>query len=73
MLSYMMFSDTLAEKGAGEWREWEPKITSFLAQAQNADGSWNGHHCITSAPFATAGGILTLSAGDHAAVVARRG
>ncbi|MEZ4240954.1 MAG: prenyltransferase/squalene oxidase repeat-containing protein [Myxococcota bacterium] len=68
MLSYMMISDTLAEKGGKEWTQWESKIGAFLAQAQNADGSWVGHHCITSEAFATAGGVLTLSAGDHAAL-----
>lgn len=72
MLSYMMISDSLAEKGGTEWRTWEAKIGSFLASAQNADGSWVGHHCITSGAFATAGGIVTLSAGDHA-VRATRG
>lgn len=66
MLSYMMISDTLAEDGGTEWRAWETKIGTFLASAQNADGSWVGHHCITSEAFATAGGIVTLSAGDHA-------
>jgi hypothetical protein len=66
MLSYMMISDTLAEKGGREWTDWEAKIGAFLASAQNADGSWVGHHCITSEAFATAGGVLTLSAGDHA-------
>jgi hypothetical protein len=66
MLSYMMISDSLAEKGGREWTDWEAKIGAFLAAAQNADGSWVGHHCITSEAFATAGGVLTLSAGDHA-------
>jgi hypothetical protein len=68
MLSYMMISDTLAEKGGEEWTTWEAKIGAFLASAQNADGSWVGHHCITSQAFATAGGVLTLAAGDHAAL-----
>jgi hypothetical protein len=68
MLSYMMISDTLAEKGGKEWTTWEAKIGAFLASAQNADGSWVGHHCITSEAFATAGGVLTLAAGDHAAL-----
>lgn len=73
MLSYMMISDSLAEKGGAPFQTWDQKVGAFLASAQNADGSWVGHHCITSAAFATAGGILTLSAGDHAALEARRG
>ena len=30
--------------------------------AQNEDGSWSGHHCITGRTFCTAGALLTLMA-----------
>lgn len=68
MLSYMMISDTLAENGGKEFADWQTQIAQTLASAQNADGSWVGHHCITSQAFATAGGVLVLTAGDHAAI-----
>jgi hypothetical protein len=71
MLSYMMISDTLAEKGGKEFTDWQTQIAHTLAGAQNADGSWVGHHCITSQAFATAGGVLVLSAGDHAAIASK--
>ena len=71
MLSYMMISDTLAQKGGKEFADWQTQIGKTLASAQNADGSWVGHHCITSQAFATAGGVLVLSAGDHAAIASK--
>jgi hypothetical protein len=71
MLSYMMISDTLAEKGGKEFTDWQTQIGHTLASAQNADGSWVGHHCITSQAFATAGGVLVWSAGDHASIATR--
>ncbi|MBX2801039.1 MAG: terpene cyclase/mutase family protein [Myxococcales bacterium] len=66
MVSYMMISDTLAEKGGKDWQKWDRKVGDFLVNAQNQDGSWTGHHCITSQAFTTAGGIMTLAAGDAA-------
>ena len=66
VLSYMMISDTLAQKGGTEWTSWNGRIGTLLSNAQNADGSWAGHHCITSRAFATAGAVMTLAAGDYA-------
>jgi hypothetical protein len=66
VLSYQMISDTLAARGGSEWTSWNGKIGSVLAGAQNQDGSWAGHHCITSRAFATAGAVMTLAAGDWA-------
>lgn len=66
MLSYMMISDTLAEQGGKEWTDWDARIGGWLASIQNADGSWSGHHCITSQTFVTATALLTLGAGEHA-------
>lgn len=73
MLSYMMISDTLAEEGGEAWTDWEKKVGSYLSSIQNQDGSWVGHHCITSRAFTTAGAVMTLAAGDHARRVAARG
>ena len=66
MLSYMMISDTLAETGGEDWRSWDGRISDWLTSIQNADGSWAGHHCITSQTFTTAVALMTLGAGDHA-------
>ena len=64
MLSYMMISDALAEEGGDDWKSWERKIGGHLAATQNADGSWSGHHCITSTPFVTAAAVMTLGSGN---------
>lgn len=66
MLAYMMISDTLAQDGGEDWTQWDQKIGTHLASIQNADGSWSGHHCITSTVFVTAAALVTLGAGDHA-------
>ncbi len=66
MLSYMMISDGMAAKGGAEWDAWNRKISGILGSAQDAQGSWQGHHCITSQVFSTAGGVMTLAAGDMA-------
>ncbi len=44
-----------------EWKKWYDDISMTLLQIQNSEGSWNGHHCITSPVFCTATSILILS------------
>ena len=61
-LSYMNISETLRLKGGKEWIDWDKKITKTIDAAQNEDGSWSGHHCITGRTFCTAGALLTLMA-----------
>lgn len=63
MLSYQMISDTLASRGGADWTRWRDQMGQYLASIQNADGSWVGHHCITSPIFVTAGAVMTLAAG----------
>lgn len=72
MLSYMMISDTLAEDGGEEFGSWNDRVGSWLVASQNADGSWAGHHCITSRTFTTAGALMALGAEDWAKVRAAR-
>jgi len=67
-LSYNMIADTLAEEGGQAWVEWSEEMNRTLMASQNADGSWVGHHCITSPVFVSAGAVMTLAAGawaDH--------
>ncbi len=61
-LSYMMTSESLAGVGGEDWEAWYEKMNTRLAKIQNADGSWSGHHCITSPVFCTAAVILTMTA-----------
>ena len=72
MLSYMMISDTLAEESGDEWTDWEPKVGAYLVGTQNNDGSWAGHHCITSRTFTTAAAMMTLGSGEAATARAAR-
>ena len=67
MLGYMMISDTLAEEDDKEaFGTWDDKVGAYLVGIQNADGSWVGHHCITSTTFTTAAAVMTLGSGDWA-------
>ncbi|QDU61497.1 Prenyltransferase and squalene oxidase repeat protein [Planctomycetes bacterium Pan216] len=61
-LSYMNISETLVVDGGEKWNDWDQSITKNLEQAQNQDGSWSGHHCITGRTFCTAAALLTLMA-----------
>ncbi len=61
-LSYMMTAESLAVIGGEEWDRWYGKMSNRLASIQNENGSWSGHHCITSPVFSTAAVIMTLTA-----------
>ena len=60
-LSYMMTSESLATDPAS-WDTWHAKMGNMLSSVQNPDGSWSGHHCITSPVFCTAAVILAMTA-----------
>ena len=61
-LSYMNISEALAADGGEEWARWNERVNASLAEAQNGDGSWSGHHCITGRTFVTSAALLTLMA-----------
>ena len=61
-LSYMMTSESLVVTGDNEWDKWHGRMNQLFARIQNPDGSWSGHHCITSPVFCTAAVILTMTA-----------
>jgi hypothetical protein len=61
-LSYMQTSESLVLSGGNEWDLWKQKMTTRLAKIQSDDGSWTGHHCITSPVFCTAAVLQTLTA-----------
>jgi hypothetical protein len=60
-LSYLMTGESLLMQGGNDWRKWYDMMESKLVKIQNEDGSWNGHHCITSPVFCTATCLLILS------------
>jgi hypothetical protein len=56
-----MTGESLVIGGNNDWKSWYEKMSGRLVQIQNTDGSWNGHHCITSPVFCTATCLLILS------------
>mgnify|MGYP002399981140 CR=1 FL=1 len=67
-LSYMMTSESLVATEDKAWDSWHQRMNGIFEKIQNPDGSWSGHHCITSPVFCTAAVIMTLGA-DRDAVV----
>jgi hypothetical protein len=60
-LSFLQTGESLVIGKDGGWRNWYAQTTGRLVGIQNNDGSWNGHHCITSPVFCTATALLILS------------
>jgi hypothetical protein len=69
-LSYMMTSEALVIRGGDDWPKWRTKLQGLLEKVQSADGSWTGHHCITSPVFCTAAVVAAFTA-DHDAAALR--
>lgn len=70
-LSYLQTAESLVIAGGGEWQPWKNKMSARLAKIQSPDGSWTGHHCITSPVFCTAAVLQTLTADRDAAELQR--
>ena len=70
-LSYMLVSESLVIDGGEQLAEWNAKMRQRLAKIQNGNGSWSGHHCITSPVFCTAAVILSLTAERDAVLLAQ--
>ena len=60
-LSYLMTGESLIISQDNTWKTWFEKMAGRLVQIQTNDGSWQGHHCITSPVFCTATCLLILS------------
>lgn len=61
-LAFHLITETMLQKGGSDWKKWYPGVRDNLVKVQNRDGSWTGHHCITSRTFCTAAAILVLTA-----------
>lgn len=61
-LSFLNISEALLVKGGKEWTDWDGKMQEMLPKAQDKDGSWSGHHCITGKTFCTSGALLVMLA-----------
>ena len=60
-LSFLQTGESLIINDDEGWKKWFDATSSRLLDIQNQDGSWNGHHCITSPVFCTATTLLILS------------
>lgn len=70
-LSYLMTSESLIIDGGKEFQQWMTKMNERLPKAQNPDGSWSGHHCITSPVFCTAAVVQITSVESEAPFLRR--
>lgn len=60
-LSFLQTGEGLVIAKDNSWKNWYDDISGKMVKIQNQDGSWNGHHCITSPVFCTATCLLILS------------
>lgn len=60
-LSYLQTGESMIIGKDTGWKKWYDNITGRMVSIQNNDGSWNGHHCISSPVFCTATCLLILS------------
>ena len=60
-LSYLQTGESMIIGKDNSWKNWYDNTSGRLLNIQNDDGSWNGHHCITSPVFCTATCLLILS------------
>jgi hypothetical protein len=60
-LSYLQTGESMIIGKDNDWKNWYDNMSGRLIKIQNNDGSWSGHHCITSPVFCTATCLLILS------------
>lgn len=60
-LSYLQTGESMIINKDNEWQKWYDNMSGRILHIQNSDGSWSGHHCITSPVFCTATCLLILS------------
>ena len=60
-LSYLQTGESMIINKDQSWRNWYENMSGRLLKIQNSDGSWQGHHCITSPVFCTATCLLILA------------
>ena len=60
-LSYLQTGESMIINKDDSWQNWYDNMSGRLLKIQNSDGSWQGHHCITSPVFCTATCLLILA------------
>lgn len=72
-ISFLQTGESMVVGGDETWKTWYDNVSAKMLAIQNADGSWNGHHCITSPSFCTATCILILSINNDAEILSTLG
>lgn len=72
-LSYLQTGESLIIGKDQSWKTWYDNISGRILNIQNNDGSWNGHHCITSPVFCTATCLLILSVNNDVEKLVEQG
>jgi hypothetical protein len=60
-LSYLQTGESMIIGKDNAWKIWYDNMSGRLLSIQNNNGSWSGHHCITSPVFCTATCLLILA------------
>lgn len=60
-ISFLQTGESMVINKDMDWRKWYDDVAATLLSIQNDNGTWNGHHCITSPVFCTATCVLVLS------------
>jgi hypothetical protein len=72
-LSYLQTGESMIIGKDNSWKTWYDNMSGRMLKIQNNDGSWNGHHCITSPVFCTATCLLILSVNNDVEKLIQQG
>lgn len=72
-MSYLQTGESMIIGKDNDWTRWYDNTSGRLLQIQNNDGSWSGHHCITSPVFCTATCLLILSVNNDVDTLVKQG
>ena len=72
-MSFLQTGESLIINNDDSWKKWYDQVSANLTAIQNDDGSWNGHHCITSPVFCTATCLMILSINNDLEALMARG
>lgn len=72
-MSYLQTGESMVIGKDNDWTRWYDNTSGRLLQIQNNDGSWSGHHCITSPVFCTATCLLILSVNNDVERLVKQG
>ena len=72
-LSYLQTGESMIIGKDNAWKKWYDNTSARLLNIQNDDGSWSGHHCITSPVFCTATCLLILSVNNDVESLEKQG